>query len=172
LVHLPDEPVALFAEWLDVAIERGVPEPHAMTLATVDDAGLPDARTLILKSVDSQGWAFASQLSSRKGTQLRARPVAAADVWWQPIARAVRLRGPVIEASRQESEADLAARSAAARAGVDPADWTLWRLQPQRVEFWQAASDRRHLRITYDRSGSSWSLRVRRGEAAAQLRDT
>jgi pyridoxamine 5'-phosphate oxidase len=162
--RLPQDPMDLFEEWLDVAIKQGVPEPIAATLATVDDDGIPDARTLILKSVDTQGWAFAGAASSRKGQQLAACSSAALNLWWQPIARAVRVRGPVVEASSRECAADLAARSEAARAGVDPQDWRLWRLVPSRVEFWQGSPDRQHLRIVYTYDGD-WHLDRWRGEA-------
>lgn len=143
----PVEPVSFFEGWLDEARRAGVPEPQAMTVSTVDPTGLPDARVLVLKDVDERGWAFASTASSAKGAQLRTNPQAALTFWWQPVVRSVRVRGAVVEASREESLADLAARSPAARAGVDPQDWTLWRLEPTRVEFWQGSPDRRHVRI-------------------------
>ena len=157
---LPDGPVELFAEWLSAASHAGVPEPHAATLATVDAQGFPDARTLILKDVGERGWAFAGLRSSRKGAQLAEHPVAALNFWWQPIVRAVRVRGIVREASRADSDADLAARSASARAGAVSGDWVLWRIEPTRVEFWQGAADRQHTRIVYLRDGSAWSRRT------------
>lgn len=165
LTHLPPDPIDLFGEWLDIALEQGVAEPIAATLATVDDEGVPDARTLILKAVDTQGWAFAGAASSRKGQQLRGQPSAALNLWWQPLVRAVRARGPVVEASRRECAADFEARSEAARAGVDPKDWRLWRLVPSRVEFWQGHPDRQHLRIIYTYEGGAWHLDTWRGEA-------
>lgn len=155
---LPDDPVELFWTWIRDAVEAGVPEPHVATLATVDADGVPDARALILKDLDGSGWAVAGQRSSRKGAQLAAQPAAALNFWWQQVARAVRVRGPVREASRACSEADLAARSAEARAGVDPADWVLWRIQAVRIEFWQGSPDRRHTRIVYTAQGGGWSL--------------
>ncbi|MDR7251635.1 pyridoxamine 5'-phosphate oxidase [Nocardioides sp. BE266] len=158
LHDLPRDPTEMFAAWLDVALDRGVPEPVAATLATVDDDGVPDARTLIIKAVDEHGWAFAGTASSRKGQQLAACPNAALTLWWQPLVRAVRARGAVVEASRDDAAADLAARSEAARTGVDPEDWRLWRLVPSRVEFWQGSPDRRHLRIVYTRDGAGWHL--------------
>ena len=157
LDDLPADPTDLFAAWLDQALERGVPEPVAATLATVDADGVPDARTLIVKAVDEQGWAFAGTASSRKGQQLAACSSAALNLWWQPIMRAVRARGSVVEASPDEAAADLAARSEDARAGVDPSDWRLWRLVPSRVEFWQGSPDRRHVRIVYTHDGA-WRL--------------
>ena len=162
LERLPTDPTSLFYEWLDAAVHARVPEPAAATLSTVDDRGLPDARTLIVKDVDSSGWAFAGTASSSKGQQLAAHPVAALAIWWQPLVRAIRLRGPVSEASPEDCEADLAARSEAARAAVAPGDWRLWRIQPTRVEFWQGATDRRHVRIVYTLDGG-WNLNVTGG---------
>ncbi|MGJ0388412.1 pyridoxamine 5'-phosphate oxidase family protein [Microbacterium sp. CGR1] len=162
---LPDEPSALFASWLREAADAGVAEPHTVTLATVDADGLPDARTLILKRIDDRGWAFASTRSSRKGAQLAAVPAAALNFWWQPQVRAVRVRGRVEEATPDESAADLAARSASARADIAAGDWTLWRLIPTRIEFWQGSRDRRHTRVVYDAADDGWSRTVIGGPA-------
>lgn len=167
LAHLPADPVGLFAEWLDVALAAGVPEPLAMTVATADADGGPDARTLILKDVGAEGWAFAGTRSSEKGRQLAARPAAALNFWWQPIGRAVRVRGAVEEASAEECAADLAARSPAARAGVAPGDWVVWRVRPSRVEFWQSSPDRHHTRIVFTAQGDGWACDVRGGEGGA-----
>lgn len=157
---LPEDPVALFLDWLEGARRAGVPEPHAMTVSTVDPSGVPDARVLVLKDVDQSGWAFASTRTSVKGGQLTACPHAALTFWWQPLMRSVRVRGPVVEASPAESLADLRARSAAAQAGVDPDDWTVWRVRPSTVEFWQGSSDRRHVRILFDRDQDVWRRRA------------
>lgn len=165
--HLPQDPLDLFREWLDTAIGSGVPEPAAMTLSTTDEHGMPDSRTLIAKDVSSRGFAFAGPASSQKGRQLAANPVAALNFWWQPILRAVRIRGSVIPADIAECEADLAARSAPARAGVAPGDWRLWWLEPTRIEFWQGAVDRQHWRVVYSR-GADWTLRILRGESEIQ----
>lgn len=93
--------------------------------------------------------------------------MAALGFWWQPIVRAVRVRGSVEEATAKESAADLAARSAAARADVDPGDWVLWRIRPVHVEFWQGSPDRRHARILFDRVGETWTRRGADGEGRA-----
>jgi pyridoxamine 5'-phosphate oxidase len=156
LEALPDDPVALFLDWLVSARRAGAAEPHAMMLSTVDDDGMPDARILVLKDVDERGWAFASTRSSVKGGQLDAEPHAALTFWWQPVVRSVRIRGRVVEASRDESLADLRARSTAAQDGVDADDWRLWRVVPDRVEFWQGSQDRRHTRIVFIRQQDGW----------------
>ena len=111
-----DEPWQLYLVWLRLAIAAGVNEPHAMVLSTVDAGGRPDARTLILKDVDERGWAFASSARSVKGQQLTASPVAALTSYWPVLGRQVRLRGPVVEASPEESAADFRERAAHARA--------------------------------------------------------
>lgn len=155
---LPEDPPAraedLFLAWLEEAIAAGVPEPHAMTLSTLGTDGVPDARVLILKDVDARGWAFASTASSTKGLQLAAAPAAALTFWWPQVVRSVRVRGRVVEADAAESRADLAARSASARAEVADGDWRLWRVVPDAVEFFQGSPDRRHARLVYEASGS------------------
>lgn len=152
--RLPAEPVELFTAWIRQAADAGTPEPHAATLSTVGVDGVPDARTLILKDVDSVGWAVAGARTSAKGVQLAAQPVAALNFWWQPVRRAVRVRGDVVEATPAESAADLAARSPAARDALSGAEWVVWRIRPRSVEFWQGADDRRHLRVRYERAGA------------------
>ncbi|MDO5627218.1 MAG: pyridoxamine 5'-phosphate oxidase family protein [Mobilicoccus sp.] len=158
--HLPAGPVEMFLWWLDEAVAADVPEPRSATLSTVDADGLPDARVLVLRDLGERGWAFGSTRSSRKGEQLAAQPAAALSMWWQPQMRAVRLRGPVVEASREESDADLARRHPDARARIADGDWQVWWLRPQRVEFWQGAQDRGHTRIIYTRTTEAWTHEV------------
>lgn len=166
LETLPEDPVELFVNWIRAAAEAGVAEPHAATLATVGADGVPDARTLILKDVSGSGWAVAGQRSSRKGGQLTANPAAALNFWWQPVVRAVRVRGSVREGTRAECEADLAARPAAAPGEIPPDEWMLWWVQPTRVEFWQGSPDRRHLRVVYTGAGTTWSRDIHGGRAS------
>jgi pyridoxamine 5'-phosphate oxidase len=106
----PEEPSALFLAWLHEAIEAGVSEPHAMTLATVDAEGRPDARVLILKDVDADGWQFATATTSAKGSQLAARPHAALSFHWREQGRQVRVRGAVATADPSISAADFLAK--------------------------------------------------------------
>jgi pyridoxamine 5'-phosphate oxidase len=112
----PDSPVDLFVDWLLHALHAGVREPHAMTLATADAAGDPTARVLILKDVGPGGWQFASDAGSLKGRELAARPYAALTFYWAPLARQVRVRGPVVREAPDLCAADFLARGAGARA--------------------------------------------------------
>jgi pyridoxamine 5'-phosphate oxidase len=115
---LPDEPIELFRQWLGEAVDDGVPEPHAMTLSTSDATGAPDARILILKDLNEQGWWFATNADSVKGLQLAARPIAALTFYWPLVARQVRVSGPVATCSSELSAADFRSRGTSARAAA------------------------------------------------------
>ncbi|MET9958095.1 pyridoxal 5'-phosphate synthase [Streptomyces sp. NPDC006326] len=112
----PADPVGLFMSWLSDAVADGLRDPHAMVLSTVDEAGDPDARVLILKGVDSSGWEFAGHAFSPKGRQLAVHPRAALTFYWPEHGRQVRLRGPVTPGSARDNATDFLGRSASARA--------------------------------------------------------
>jgi len=113
-----DDPLALFTEWIGAAIDAGVAEPHAMTVATADASGAPSARVVILKDVHDGGWEFATDARSRKATDLAANPRAAASFYWQPQGRQVLLSGPVVARPSSVRDADFLARSPASRAAA------------------------------------------------------
>ncbi|MGW2817792.1 pyridoxine/pyridoxamine 5'-phosphate oxidase [Streptomyces sp. NPDC001415] len=114
----PAAPLPLFQEWLMHAAGAGQAEPHTMSLATVDEEGRPDIRTLMLHDADADGWHFASHSTSAKGRQLAARPVAALGFYWPAVGRQVRVRGAVTPAGQAASQADLHARSTGALAAA------------------------------------------------------
>ncbi|MCO7272349.1 pyridoxine/pyridoxamine 5'-phosphate oxidase [Cellulosimicrobium cellulans] len=112
----PDKPGTLFVDWLLEAIDAGLPAPHAATLSTADASGRVDARTLILKDVDGDGWVFATRADSPKGLALAENPNAALTFFWREHGRQVRVRGPVVPLGPDASAADFLARSDASRA--------------------------------------------------------
>ncbi|MFI1869447.1 pyridoxal 5'-phosphate synthase [Streptomyces jumonjinensis] len=114
----PGAPLPLFQQWFAEAVAAGQPEPHTMTLATVDDDDRPDVRTLMLHDADARGWHFASHSTSAKGRQLAAHPDAALGFYWAAQGRQIRVRGPVTPAGPTESLADLHARSTGALAAA------------------------------------------------------
>ncbi|GAA0601152.1 pyridoxal 5'-phosphate synthase [Streptomyces crystallinus] len=114
----PAEPVALFQDWLMHAGRAGQPEPHTMSLATVDVAGRPDVRTVMLHGADAAGWRFGSHSGSAKGRQLAECPSAALGFYWPAVGRQVRVRGPVTTAGASAAQADLHARSTGALAAA------------------------------------------------------
>lgn len=117
----PDNPVDLFIQWLLHAIERGVAEPHAMTLSTAATTGAgsrPSARVLILKDVDAAGWHFAVSSASRKGAELSRNPFVALTFYWPGLGRQVRIDGVAQADPPQVTADDFLARSEGARAMV------------------------------------------------------
>ncbi|MFE0102324.1 pyridoxal 5'-phosphate synthase [Streptomyces sp. NPDC059009] len=114
----PDTPAELFVDWFHHAVLAGVREPHAMTLATAGAGGDPSARVLILKAVSEAGWQFAADTDgpSTKARDLAERPYAALTFYWSPLARQVRVRGPVVREDAASGAADFRARGAGARA--------------------------------------------------------
>ena len=99
------DPVALFRVWLAEADRSEPCDPNAMALATVDEAGLPDVRMVLLKEVDEAGFVFYTNLGSAKGLQLTAQPRAALLFHWKALRRQVRVRGAVEPVSEAEADA-------------------------------------------------------------------
>lgn len=113
---LPADPVVLFVSWLGEAVAAGVVEPQVATLSTVDGAGDPDARTLLLKDVTERGWWFSTDLRSPKARQLDKHPGAALTFYWREQGRQVRVRGRVERGDADVSARDFRDRSDTARA--------------------------------------------------------
>ncbi|MBD0709157.1 MULTISPECIES: pyridoxal 5'-phosphate synthase [unclassified Streptomyces] len=114
----PAEPLPLFHDWFAAAAAAGQTEPHAVTVATADEDGRPDVRTVLLHDADARGWHFASHATSAKGRQLAARPEAALGFYWPVQARQVRVRGHVVTGTPEEAYADLHARTTGALASA------------------------------------------------------
>lgn len=104
------DPGAQFARWFAEAQGAGSLEPSAMTLATADETGAPDARVVLLKGADARGFVFYTDRRSAKGRQLAANPRAALCFWWGELERQVRVRGSVTEVDREESAAYFGSR--------------------------------------------------------------
>ncbi len=104
------DPFALFEEWFADARASEPSDPHAMTIATVDSLGLPDARMVLLNAHDRRGFVFFTNFESAKGRQLSARPEAAMVFHWKSLLRQVRGRGPVEIVAPEEADAYFASR--------------------------------------------------------------
>ena len=117
-----DEPVPLFIEWLEAAKASEPNDANAMTLATVDDQGTPDARMVLLKDVDGRGFTFYSNQESAKGEQLWAHPSAALLFHWKSLRRQVRVRGLIERDSDAEADAYFASRARESRIGAWASD--------------------------------------------------
>lgn len=114
--ELPADPIALFLSWLEEAAAARVVEPHVATLSTVDAAGAPDARMLLLKDVTARGWWFSTDLRSPKAHQLAASPAAALTFYWREQGRQVRVRGRAERGDADTTARDFRERSVTARA--------------------------------------------------------
>ena len=104
------DPLKQFERWLHEAIEAELPEPNAMTLATVKADGSPAARVVLLKGLEASGFVFFTNYLSDKGTQLAANPQAALLFLWLELERQVRIEGHISVISPEESGAYVRTR--------------------------------------------------------------
>jgi len=111
-------PLALFQRWLADAVAAGVPEPSAMTLATVGEDGRPSTRVVLLKGADERGLVFFTNYGSRKGRELAANPHAALQFHWPERERVVRVEGVAERTSAEESDAYFVTRPLDSRIGA------------------------------------------------------
>ncbi|NHI17901.1 pyridoxine/pyridoxamine 5'-phosphate oxidase [Microbacterium excoecariae] len=182
--RVPADPADLLAAWLPGDDD---PERPLCTLATVDEEGVPDARTVLVSGRREAGITFHTEGSSRKAQQLAAHPVAALVVRWPELARQVVLRGRV-ERTDPADEAlafarrsrylqllagintdALAAEDRATRERVyaridaetpdppQPDSWTGYALVPHEVTFWEGSDAAPSRRARYTRAGDGWS---------------
>ncbi|WP_156758817.1 pyridoxine/pyridoxamine 5'-phosphate oxidase [Microbacterium karelineae] len=180
----PAEPAALLRAWMPADDD---PDRPLATLATVDDDGVPDARTVLVSAIDDTSVAIHTDADSRKARQMRARPVAALVVRWPDTARQIVLRGPVRRdtadgeraafarrsrylqllasinsddmavRARAEREAALARFDAAHADPPMPPTWAGFRLLPDEIAFWEGAERGPSRRVRYTRDGAGWS---------------
>ena len=112
------DPLAQFGQWLQEAIAAKVPEPNAMTLATVGGDMRPSTRVVLIKGYDERGIAWYTNYESRKGQQLAGNPYAALQFHWVELERVVRIEGRVEKTSAEESDAYYATRPLDSRIGA------------------------------------------------------
>ncbi len=111
-------PERLFQEWFDEADRTELNDSNAMTLATVDASGLPNARVVLLKGTDAQGFVFYTNCESTKGQELAANAKAALCFHWKSLRRQVRVRGYVEQTTTLEADAYYATRPRGSRIGA------------------------------------------------------
>ena len=111
-------PLTQFEHWLQQAIDAQLPEPNAMTLATVSSDGRPSTRVVLIKGVDSRGLVWYTNYNSRKGQDMAGQPVAALQFHWVELERVVRIEGRVERVSDTESDAYYASRPLDSRLGA------------------------------------------------------
>ncbi|HEX4842875.1 MAG TPA: pyridoxamine 5'-phosphate oxidase [Limnobacter sp.] len=114
----PTNPFAFFNMWFDQALKAELPEPNAMTLATVNAEGRPAARIVLIKGLDDRGFVFFTNYDSRKGQELASNPNAALLFHWTELERQVRIEGVVEKVSPQESDNYYHSRPLGSRLGA------------------------------------------------------
>jgi pyridoxamine 5'-phosphate oxidase len=112
------DPLQQFDTWLNQALSADVPEPNAMTLATVGAAGRPSTRIVLIKGFDARGIVWYTNYRSRKGTEINAQPWAALQFHWVELERVVRIEGRVEMVSSEESDAYYQSRPLDSRLGA------------------------------------------------------
>jgi pyridoxamine 5'-phosphate oxidase len=106
----PIDPIALFQTWFDEATRCGIKEPSAMTVATIDLDGYPDARLLLLKRVDERGFVFFTNMESPKAQSLLRDSRTALCFYWMPLDKQVRVRGRAEVVRGEEADVYFASR--------------------------------------------------------------
>lgn len=119
-------PLVQFQTWFAEAVRAQLPEPNAMTLATVGFDGMPAARMVLLKDADEQGFVFFTNYRSRKGLELAKTPLAALVFWWAELERQVRIEGTVSPISSIESDRYFQTRPIGSQ-------WGAWASQQSQV---------------------------------------
>lgn len=112
------DPLVEFRRWFQSALDARISTANAVTLATVDEAGRPAARIVLLKDVDDRGFVFFTNYDSRKGRDLAAHPFAALVAFWEPLHRQVRVEGAVERVSPADSDAYFASRPRGSQIGA------------------------------------------------------
>lgn len=125
------DPITLFRTWFAEAEKSEPSDPTAVALATATPAGVPSVRMVLLKDVDAEGFAFYTNLNSRKGRELAGNPNAAMCFHWKSLRRQVRIEGRVRAVPDAEADAYFASRPRLSRIGA----WASKQSQPLAGRF-------------------------------------
>jgi pyridoxamine 5'-phosphate oxidase len=126
-----NDPFNLFREWFEDAKKSEPNDPNAMALATVDDAGLPNVRMVLMKDFDERGFVFYTNFESQKGLEILGAGKAAFVMHWKSLRRQVRVRGLTEEVSKAEADAYFESRPRDSRIGA----WASQQSRPLTARF-------------------------------------
>ncbi len=111
-------PITQFDKWWNEAVKSEIDEVNAMTLATADTRGIPEARIVLLKGFDENGFVFFSNYNSQKGNSLLQNPHACLVFFWKELERQVRITGTVAKVSNDASDTYFASRPVGSKIGA------------------------------------------------------
>ena len=112
------DPIRQFSVWFRQALDAGIPEANAMSVATVGADGRPSSRILLIKDVDGEGFTWFTNYASRKGRELAIQPHAALLFHWVELERQVRIEGQVEKLTAAQSDAYFQSRPLKSRIGA------------------------------------------------------
>lgn len=112
------DPIVQFATWFDEAVKAQVPEPNAMSVATVGHDGRPSSRIVLIKQFDQNGFTWFTNYDSRKGKEAEANPYVALLFHWVELERQVRIEGKIERVTKEESDAYFSSRPLASQLGA------------------------------------------------------
>jgi pyridoxamine 5'-phosphate oxidase len=140
------DPIEQFERWFRDAHEAAVPDANAMTLATASKDGIPNARIVLLKGVDADGFTFFTNYDSAKGRELTDNPNAALVFFWPQLERQVRVTGMVHKVTRNESDEYFHKRPLSSQIGA-------WASQQSRVVSDREMMEHEYRRLAHDFKG-------------------
>lgn len=108
--NIKNDPFKQFEHWLQEAVDAKILDPTAMVLATIDNKGMPDARVVLLKGFDNNGFTFFTNYTSPKSIQAESHGFVALNFYWPELARQIRIKGAIKRIPREETEAYFSSR--------------------------------------------------------------
>ena len=155
------DPLAQFRRWFHEAQEAKVHEPNAMALATADADGAPNVRMVLLKEATERGFVFFTDYRSVKGAEIDGTARAALCFWWGALERQVRIRGPVLRISAEDSAAYYVQRPRGSRLGA-------WASAQSSVIASRADLEKKHAELDAKYPGDEVPLPPHWGEPATR----
>ncbi len=134
------DPFGQFDRWWQEAIRSGIDEPNAMTLATASADAMPDARVVLLKGFDSQGFTFFTNYNSAKGMELLENPRACLVFFWRELERQIRISGLVSVALGEVSDVYFNSRPEGSRIGA----WASPQSEPIESRDWLEQTEKKY----------------------------